>query len=85
MSKSILVVLIGGRKDAAVTVQKVLTGWGCTIKTRLGIHDGVLDNCSDEGLLIMELVGTKEQNDELTRKLNLIDQVKAELVNISLD
>jgi hypothetical protein len=84
MAKSILVVLIGKRQDTAVNVQKILTGWGCTIKTRLGIHDGVLDDCSDAGLLILELVGTKDQNDELLRKLTLLSDVKAELVNLSL-
>jgi len=84
MAKSILVVLIGKRKESAVTVQKILTEWGCMIKTRLGIHDGVLDNCSDEGLIILELVGEEENKIEMTRKLNLLHGVKAELVNISL-
>lgn len=85
MSKSVLIILIGKRHDAAVNVQKVLTGWGCTIKTRLGIHDGVLDNCSDDGLVFLELVGTPEQNEELTRKLNLLESVKAELITLSFD
>jgi hypothetical protein len=85
MSKSICVVLMGKRSEAAVNVQKVLTGWGCTIKTRLGIHDGVMDNCSDEGLIILELVGTREQNEELARKLNVLDNVSAKLVEISVN
>ena len=85
MAKSILVILVGSRKDAAVNVQKILTGWGCNIKTRLGIHDGVLENCTDEGLIILELVGKKEDNEEVCRKLNLLASVKAELVNIKLD
>jgi len=85
MSKSILLILVGNRKDAAVNVQKILTGWGCNIKTRLGIHDGVLDNCSDEGLVILELVGKPEDNDEITRKLNLLENVTAKLINLSLD
>ena len=84
MSKNILVILIGKRHEAAVNVQKVLTGWGCTIKTRLGIHDGVLENCADEGLLILELVGTEEQNQELNRKLSLLQDVKTQLVSLSL-
>ena len=57
--KTILLILIGNRKDSAVKVQQILTAWGCNIKTRLGIHDGVLENCSDTGLLILELVGKK--------------------------
>jgi hypothetical protein len=83
MEKSILLVLIGKRQEAAVNVQKVLTGWGCIIKTRLGIHDGILDNCSDEGLLILELYGTKEQKDELTRKIAVLPGVTSQLVNLA--
>ena len=68
MKKQILLVLIGNRKESAVTVQKILTGWGCLIKTRLGIHDGVLDECSDAGLLILEIVGDKKKHKEMARK-----------------
>lgn len=85
MTKTILLVLIGKRKDSAVEVQKVLTAWGCLIKTRLGIHDGVLDNCSDSGLLILELYGTKEQKDEVARKISLIQGVSSKLVDLNLE
>ena len=84
VKKSVLVILIGSRKVSAVNVQKVLTGWGCMIKTRLGIHDGVLDNCSDQGLLILELVGDDKQKEEITRKLNLIKGVSVKLVELEL-
>jgi ribose 5-phosphate isomerase len=85
MEKTVLIVLIGNRKEAAVTIQKILTDWGCTIKTRLGIHDGVLDNCTNSGLLILDIVGQKEKNEEMTRKINLIHGVKAQLVALSID
>ncbi|MBN1632748.1 MAG: hypothetical protein JW917_01120 [Ignavibacteria bacterium] len=85
MSKTILLILIGKRQDAAVNVQKLLTAWGCLIKTRLGIHDGILDNCSDQGLLICELYGTQEQKDELARKMELIEGVKSKLVELKLE
>lgn len=84
MSKTILTVLISKRKNAAINVQKILTGWGCIIKTRLGIHDGVLENCSDEGLVILELVGTSAQHKELVHKLELVDGVKAKLINLKI-
>ncbi|MGD1005720.1 MAG: hypothetical protein ABR980_00620 [Ignavibacteriaceae bacterium] len=83
MEKTLLLVLIGKRQEAAVNVQKILTGWGCIIKTRLGIHDGILDKCSNEGLLILELYGTKEQKDELARKIAVIPGVTSQLVNLS--
>jgi hypothetical protein len=82
--KTILLVLIGQRKEAAVQVQKVLTGWGCMIKTRLGIHDGVMENCSDQGLLILELAGEREKMDELARKVSLIKGVSSKLVDLKL-
>lgn len=82
--KTILLILIGKRKRAAVQVQKVLTGWGCMIKTRLGIHDGVLENCSDEGLLILELVGDRKKMEELARKVSLIKDVAAQLVDLTV-
>lgn len=84
MKKSILLILIGNRKDSAVKVQQILTGWGCLIKTRLGIHDGVLDDCSDQGILILELVGSDEQKDEITRKVSVLPGVTAKLVNLEV-
>ena len=83
--KTILLILIGNRKESAVKVQQVLTGWGCNIKTRLGIHDGVLENCSDQELLILELVGKEEHNREIARKVALIPGFSSRLVELNLD
>jgi hypothetical protein len=84
MKKTILLILIDDRKNTAVNIQKILTDWGCTIKTRLGLHDGVLDNCTNTGLLILELVGAEDKNEEMTRKLNLLNGVSAKLVDLKL-
>lgn len=85
MKKTILLILIGKRKESAILVQQILTAWGCIIKTRLGIHDGVMENCTDEGLLICELFGTEEQKEELTRKVAVIPGVNSKRVELSLD
>ena len=82
--KTILIILIGQRKQAAVQVQKVLTGWGCMIKTRLGIHDGVMENCSDQGLIILELAGDRKQMTELVRKVSLIKEVSSKLIDLKI-
>ncbi len=84
MERNVLLIYLKTRKETAEKVQKILTGWGCYIKTRLGIHDGVLDNCSDTGLVFIELVGEKEKNEEIVRKLNLISGVDAKLVSLSI-
>ncbi|MDO9566179.1 MAG: hypothetical protein Q7J15_05525 [Candidatus Desulfaltia sp.] len=55
--KNFIIVVVNKRKKEAVTVQKILTDWGCLIKTRLGLHEGVLDDCSEIGSIILEMVG----------------------------
>lgn len=84
MKKTVMVVLISHRHEAASKVQAVLTGWGCMIKTRLGIHDGVQDDCSERGLLFLDLVGDEEKLSELERKLNVIRGVRAEKIALEL-
>jgi hypothetical protein len=85
MKKHVLLILIGKRQEAAVVVQRVLTAWGCIIKTRLGIHDGVLEHCSDSGLLILELHGREEDMTELARKVALIEGVQSKLVTLEIE
>jgi hypothetical protein len=82
MSKQFMIIVIDIRKKEAVTVQKILTEWGCFIKTRLGLHEGVLDNCSEIGTIFLELVGDKEKLKELNRKLNLLSGVHSKLVEV---
>ena len=84
MERTVLLMLISNRKESAEMVQKILTGWGCYVKTRLGIHDGVLENCSESGLIFLELTGEPEKNEELARKLNLVKGVDAQLVRLKV-
>ena len=78
MKRQIMLILVGSRSESAEKVQKILTGWGCYIKTRLGLHDDVLDQCTQSGLIFLELKGELEKNEELARKLNLGSNVHAE-------
>lgn len=84
MSKDVLLILIDKRRQQAEKVQKILTGWGCIIKTRLGLHTGVLEDCTDSGLIFVELVGDKEKHSELARKLDLLSGVSAKLVELNI-
>lgn len=85
MEKNVLLIYMSSRKETAETTQKILTGWGCYIKTRLGIHDDVLDNCTDTGLVFIELVGEAAKHVEIERKLNLVKGVTAKLVTMKLE
>ena len=82
--KTVMAIMVSNRREEAEKVQKLLTGWGCLIKMRMGLHDQVLDNCSDEGLIILELVGDKEKHEELMRKLNVLKGIQAKMMTLSL-
>ena len=83
MKKEVLLILINNRKESAQKVQQILTGWGCLIKTRLGIHTDVLSHCSESGLIFIELAGGEtDKHKEIERKLNLINGVDAKLVSL---
>jgi hypothetical protein len=84
MKRHIMILLVSKRKEAADRVQKTLTGWGCLIKTRLGLHEGVLDDCTNSGLIMLELVGDVKKHKELKRKLELLPGVNVKLVTVSL-
>lgn len=64
------------RTKSAVDVQKVLTEYGCNIKTRLGLHEVCEDTCIDRGLLILELCGDEGKIEAMTKALREIEGVE---------
>ncbi len=85
MSKNIMLILIGKRRESAVEVQRLLTEYGCYIKTRLGMHDASETFCSDNGLIFLELVGKEEIHKELFSKLQKIACVDSKLQKMEIN
>jgi hypothetical protein len=83
-ARHIVAILMDDRDKTALTVQKIMTGWGCMIKTRLGLHDGVLDSCTQTGLIILEMVGSAEKIAEFVHKLDLVAGVQAKHITLEL-
>ena len=69
----ILGVLVPDRQNEASKVQSVLTKYGCSIKTRLGLHEVTNEICSTSGLLLLELTGDLIEMDSLEKELISID------------
>ncbi len=69
MELRILGVYISDRIKEAGEVQKVLTRYGCSIKTRLGLHEVSENKCATNGLLILELTGDLKECDKLENDL----------------
>ena len=76
MELRILGVYISDRIKEAGEVQKVLTKYGCSIKTRLGLHEASETKCATTGLLILELTGDLKECDKLEHDLTAIKGIE---------
>ncbi|MGM0497952.1 MAG: hypothetical protein ACQESJ_08545 [Bacteroidota bacterium] len=82
--KRILGVVITDRKKEAGEVQKVLTKYGCSIKTRLGLHEASNENCSNEGLILLELIGDFKEMDNLEEELQKIEGTQTQKMSFRM-
>lgn len=64
------------RMKEAVKVQKLLTEYGCHIKTRIGLHNVSEDYCSSQGLMLLEMFGDEKKCAELFDKLAAIEGIE---------
>ena len=79
MLANIMVVKVESRREDSTKVQEVLSKFGCSIKVRLGLHE-TENVCSEEGLLILQLSGERDEMRKLEKALNEMDRVQAKLV-----
>lgn len=57
--------------------QALFTEYGCNIKTRLGLHE-VENQCSPNGLILLEMHGDEARCNELADKLNALDGLEVQ-------
>ncbi|MBN2106240.1 MAG: hypothetical protein JW832_02360 [Deltaproteobacteria bacterium] len=65
----ILGVKVDNRLKHVPQIQKLLSEYGCNIKTRIGLHEVDASSCSVGGLLLLELFGDDQTCMELAGKL----------------
>jgi hypothetical protein len=68
---------VNHRAGSAKEVQDILSKYGCIIKTRLGLHEAGSD-CSDEGLILLEMIEQKDQVavEYFLEELGRLDDIK---------
>jgi len=71
----VLGVHVTDRAHHAHLVQDVLTECGCSIKTRLGLHEASAEFCSPNGLILLEMAGAEKPIFELIEKLGAVEGV----------
>jgi hypothetical protein len=69
----ILGILVERNQDVIIAVQKLLTVYGCIIRTRLGVNE--LFFGEQAGLIILELTGDKTQMDLLEKDLRAFKNI----------
>ncbi len=61
MATTIIGVNIENREETAIKFQKILTKFGCEIKTRIGLHPSVGCVCLNRGIVLLEVSGEAEE------------------------
>ena len=79
----IIGIRMDNRTHNAVKFQEVLTQNGCTIKARLGLHEASDNACSNDGLIVLQPYGKKEDVDSLVTSLNSLEGITAKLIDLN--
>ena len=74
----ILGIYVNRSKDDTHRIQEILTRYGCSIRTRLGLHDSDDEYYDDRGLIILELYGDPDEATRLENELLEIDYVEVQ-------
>jgi hypothetical protein len=72
----ILGILIKHRQQNILLVQDILSKFGCSIRTRLGINISHEYKVSDAGLILLELTGDIKEMDKLEDALSDLHEVQ---------
>jgi hypothetical protein len=70
----ILGILVERNNNLVKAVQKLLSAYGCIIRTRLGVNEVFFDKPA--GLIILELSGDRAQMDLLEKDLRSVNKVR---------
>ena len=65
----ILGIHVSDRVKKAELIQPVLSKFGCTIRTRLGLHDITEEFSSPNGMILLELTGDPDEYIKLENEL----------------
>jgi hypothetical protein len=66
-------------------VQRVLTEYGCYIRTRIGLHEAHENFCSPNGLILLDMLFDKEACGELVEKLSALEGIEVKTMHFSHD
>ncbi len=71
------------RVGNAAKFQETLTKNGCRIKARLGLHEVSDDACANDGIIVLQPYGNKEDVEALVNDLNSLDGITAKYLDLN--
>jgi hypothetical protein len=74
----ILGIMINNPAKGADKIQSILSKYGCSIRTRLGMHDMDDEYAGDTGLMLLELVGDIQECLRLENELLALEGVEVQ-------
>ena len=78
---AVLALMVKNRSEIIDRVQKILTSFGCTIRTRLGINEDI--NGENMGLIILELCGENSEMNRLVKSLGDIEHLSLGVISFN--
>jgi hypothetical protein len=79
--------IIGVRMDNRISnarkLQETLTKNGCKIKTRLGLHEVSDVACSNDGIIVLQPYGSREEVETLVKELNSLEGIMARYIDLN--
>jgi len=74
----ILGLMINDPTKGSDKIQSILTKYGCSIHTRLGLHDIDADYARETGLILLELTGDLQECLRLENELLALDGIEVQ-------
>ena len=72
MKTTIIGVILKNRLEDAIEFQRIITKYGCDIKTRVGLHPVQKDACLNSGIVLLEVLENAEKlRKELSEKWDI--------------
>ncbi|PKM88689.1 MAG: hypothetical protein CVU87_06965 [Firmicutes bacterium HGW-Firmicutes-12] len=80
LKHEVIALVLDNRRADAPKIQEILTGHGCIIQIRLGVHE--IDGCSNQGLILLMVNGTEDEINNLVNELKTYQGVKVSSMQI---
>lgn len=71
----ILGIKLSNRLDVAIEFQKIVTKYGCSISTRIGLHETNKRFCATSGIILLEITDHSKIT-ELEQELLQINEIE---------